>query len=399
VEVEQGVRVIASAVDARLPEVAENIQRKMHSEVPEFYVIDDPALRHAEADAIRASLEAIIRGLVDQLEVQDTVPGAMLKQARLAAQANASLHALLRKSRIAQSVAWDAFLDEAQRVVEDDELRALALRRISQYQFAWNDYMSAALVTEYEAEHRLYFLERPDRKKRAMVTAVLAGSPADEVAMGYSMSGWHLAVVAWGDHPETAIRNVATLLGSQSLVVSATDGAYFGWLRSVKRRKEPVPNLTMAKLPPGTRVSYGQVAEGIEGFRRSHRQAGLAYRVARLQSEPFTAYRDVALEALLLRDLPAAHEFVVQELGPLLDNSRRSNTLLETIKVYFATGHNASATGARLMVNERTVAYRLRSVEVALGTTVWERRDEIAAAIRVAGLLENAASAGAEQQD
>jgi len=393
-EVEQGVRTVAAALDARLTELADSVQRQMHAEVPEFYVNDDPALRQAESDAIRGSLEAILRGLVDQLEVEATVPGAMLKQARLAAQANVSLYALLRKSRIAQSVTWDAFLDVAQHVISDDDLRGMALRRISQYQFAWNDVVSAALVSEYEAEHRLYFLERPDRKRRAIVNAVLAGSPPDEAAMGYQLTGWHFAVVAWGEHPEAAIQAIGATQGSGHLKVSGTDGAVFAWFRSVRKRKDEGPDLSAVKLPIGTRLAIGQYAEGVEGFRRSHRQAGLAYRVARLGCDDITAYRDVALEALLLRDLPAASEFVQQELGPLLDGSPRSRTLLETVKIYYATGHNASATGLRLGVNERTVAYRLRSLEDALGNTVWQRRDEIAAAIRVAALLEHA-SAGA----
>lgn len=393
-EVEQGVRTVAAALDARLTDLADSVQSQMHAEVPEFYVNDDPALRQAESDAIRESLEAIMRGLVDQLEVEATVPGAMLKQARLAAQANVSLYALLRKSRIAQSVTWDAFLDVAQHVISDDDLRGMALRRISQYQFAWNDVVSAALVSEYEAEHRLYFLERPDRKKRAIVNAVLAGSPPDEAAMGYQLTGWHFAVVAWGEHPEAAIQAIGATQGSRHLKVSTTDGAVFAWFRSVRKRNDQGPDLSAVKLPMGTRLAIGQYAEGVEGFRRSHRQAGLAYRVARLGCDDITAYRDVALEALLLRDLAAASEFVQQELGPLLDGSPRSRTLLETVKIYYATGHNASATGLRLGVNERTVAYRLRSLEDALGNTVWQRRDEIAAAIRVAALLQHA-SAGA----
>lgn len=391
-EVEQGVRTVAAALDARLLKLTDYIQQQMHAEVPEYYVTDEPALRQAEVAAIRASLEAILRGLVDHLEVQDAVPGAMLKQARLAAQANVSLYALLRKSRIAQAVTWDAFLDVAQQVISDDELRGMVLRRISQYQFAWNDCVSASVVSQYEAEHRLYYRERPDRKRRALVNAVLSGAPPDESAMGYPMTGWHFAVVAWGGQPELAVNAIGATLGLRHLTVSATDGAVFGWFRSVKNPKEAGPGLSAVSLQGETRLAYGQYAEGVEGFRRSHRQAALAYRVARLGSAPITAYRDVALEALLLRDLPAANEFVLQELGPLLDGSARSRTLLETVRAYYATGHNASATGLRLGVNERTVAYRLRSVEEALGHNVWARRDEIAAAIRVSGLLEHVAT-------
>ncbi|WP_330474618.1 PucR family transcriptional regulator [Terrabacter sp. C0L_2] len=392
-QVEQGVRAVVSAVREELSELVVLVQARLHEEVPEFYVAGDPTLSGAELETVPASLEAIFRGLADQLEVEDTVPGVMLRQARLAAQVNASLHALIRKQRVAQAAMWDAFFDAAQRVVSDDELRAAVLRRISQYHFAWNDHIVAVLISEYEAEHRLYFLQRTDRKKRAMVNAVLAGTPPDEQSLGYPMSGRHLAVIAWGEQPEAAIKHIASRLGAKYLLVSGTDDAYFGWIRRAARSTRSDDDLTSVELPPNTRVACGHYANDVAGFRASHARASLAYRVAKLGNRRLTWYRDVSLEALVLRDLPAAGEFVRQELGSLLDGSVRSRTLLETIKTYYALGQNAAATGARLKVNERTVAYRLRSVEGMLGNTVWERREEIAVAIRIAELLEHTRAA------
>lgn len=383
--------MVVSAVRAALPELVSSVQGRLHEEVPEFYVVDDPALSSAEVETIPASLEAILLGLVEHLNVEDAVPEVMLRQARMAAQASVSLHALLRKQRVAQAATWDAFLDAAQRVVADDELRGAVLRRISQYHFAWNDHVVATLISEYEAEHRLYFMERSDRKKRAVVNAVLAGAPADEQALGYPMSGRHLAVVAWGEKPEAAVKQIGAGLGAKYLSVSGTDGACFGWFRRATHSNKSDDDLASVILPPGTQVACGQYANDIEGFRSSHVQAGLAYRVGKLGAQSITWYLDVSLEALVLRDLPAAREFARLELGGLLDGSGRSRTLLETIKTYYALGQNAAATGAQLYVNERTVAYRLRSIEGALGSTVWERRDQIAVAIRIAELLDPAA--------
>ncbi len=379
-----------TAVRAALPELVGFVQARLHEEVPEFYVVDDPTLSSAEAETIPFSLEAILHGLAHQLDVADAVPGAMLRQARLAAQANVSVHALVRKQRVAQATMWDAFLDAAQRVVSDDELRGAALRRISQYHFAWNDHVVAALITEYEAEHRVYFMQRSDRKKRALINAVLAGSPPDEQALGYPMGGRHLAVVAWGEKPEAAIKNIASRLDAKLLTIGGTDDTCFAWFRRTTRSTSSDDNLNFIELPANTQIACGQYANDVTGFRTSHVQAGLAYRVAKLGNRCVTWYRDVSLEALVLRDLPAAQEFVRQELGGLLDGSGRSRILLETIKAYYVLGQNAAATGTHLKVNERTVAYRLKSVESALGNTVWERRDEIAVAIRIAELLEDA---------
>lgn len=380
--------MVVSAVRATLPELVVFVRARLHEEVSEFYVVDDPTLSGVEAETIPAALEAILYGLANQVDVEDAVPTALLRQARLAAQANVSLHALLRRQRVAQATMWDAFLQAAQRAVDEDELRSATLRRISQYHFAWNDHVVATLISEYEAEHRAYFTRHSDRKKRAMVNAVLAGSPPDERALGYPMQGRHLSVIAWGEKPDVAIKHIASRLSAKYLIVSGIDDAFFGWFRRATRSTGADDNLAGVELPANTQIACGQYANNVEGFRASHAQAGLAYRVARLGSQPVTWYREVSLEALVLRDLPAAHQFVRQELGGLLDGSVRSRTLLETIKTYYALGQNAAATGVRLDVNERTVAYRLRSVEGALGSTVWERRDEISVALRIADLLE-----------
>lgn len=399
VEVEQGVRMVVAAVRSTLPELVVSVRDRLHAEVPEFYVVYDPALSGAEMQTVPESLEAILQGLVDRVEVEDAVPGVMLKQARLAAQANVSLHALVRKQRVAQAATWDAFLDAAERVVSDEKLRSAALRGISQYHFAWNDHVVATLISVYEAEHRVYFAERSDRKKRARINAVLAGAPPDEAALGYPMSGRHLGVIAWGEDPVAAMKRIAAALDAKSLTVSGTDDTYLGWFRRPSRSGNFDDDLQGVDLPPNTQIACGEYGNGVDGFRSSHVQAGLAYRVARLTDQKLTWYRNVSLESLVLRDLPAAHEFVRQELGGLLDGSTRSRTLLHTIKTYYELGQNAAATGSRLHVNERTVAYRLRSVEGAIGNTVWDRRDEIAVAIRIAELLERSAATTVPQSN
>lgn len=387
-EVEQGIRAIVKAVEAELPELAALVRTRLREEVAEFYVVDDPALSTFELETISSSLASILQGLADQRDVEDAVPERMLRQARLAAQANVSLHALLRKQRVAHAVMWDAFLEAAQRVVVDDKLRSTALRSISQYHFAWNDHVIVTLISEYEAEHRLYFTARSDRKKRAMVKAVLGGSTADENALGYPMGGRHLAIIAWGDKPEAVIRSIGTALGGNCLIVSGIDDAYFGWVHRATHSTNSDDDLASVVVPQNTQVACGQYANDLVGFRSSHVQAGRTYRVARLGTRPLTWYRNVSLEALVLRDLPTAHDFVRYELGPLLDASERSRVLLKTLKTYYELGQNAAATGVRLDINERTVAYRLRTIEELLGSTVWERREELGVAIRIAEIQE-----------
>ena len=139
----------------------------------------------------------------------------------------------------------------------------------------------------------------------------------------------------------------------------------------------------MEGLPAGFFVAFGDIAEGLEGFRISHREARQAYRIGRQLSSDKIRYRDVALLSLTTGDEGLAREFMKRELGPLAEDNQRAQELRITLREYFATGHNASLTGSRLGLNDRTVAYRLRTVEERLGTPILARRDELSVALRL----------------
>jgi DNA-binding PucR family transcriptional regulator len=94
-------------------------------------------------------------------------------------------------------------------------------------------------------------------------------------------------------------------------------------------------------------------------------------------------YSDVSLEATLMTDPDAARRFINHELGPLAEESERSEKLRLTLEAYLRTGMNASAAAAVLNVSDRTVAYRIRRLEEMLGLTVTGRGAELAAALRM----------------
>ena len=100
-----------------------------------------------------------------------------------------------------------------------------------------------------------------------------------------------------------------------------------------------------------------------------------------------TTFADVALLALTLQDPTLAREFVRCELGPLAGDDTRSQLLRETLRAYFDAGQNAAAAAAALGVHERTVTYRLRSIEERLGRPLRTRRDELGVALRLAPVV------------
>ncbi|MER5438430.1 helix-turn-helix domain-containing protein [Streptomyces sp. NPDC002790] len=386
---EDNLRTLSDTIRERLPALTDAIQHRLREEVPEYYVRDDPRLAASETESIMSSLRDILDGLTGNREAPATASDATLREARLAAQANLDLHALLHTSRVAQACLWDVFLEVANEHIQDDEERLDMLRRVSKFHFAWNDRVTASIIDTYQKEYSAFYLQGRDRKRRAMVRDILAGLPVDAAALGYQLRGRHLALIAWGGSPEAALKRIATTFGWQVLTVAGSDDTVLAWLGRPGTKSTGDQDVSAVDFGPDTYVACGQYANDVEGFRLSHRQAWQAYRVARISARQVTWYQDVALEALVLRDLTAVSDFVSQELGPLHGTGERARVLRGTLVAYFASGQNAASTATVIGVHERTVAYRLRSIEKWLGVSVSARRDELSVALRLFELLES----------
>jgi len=142
----------------------------------------------------------------------------------------------------------------------------------------------------------------------------------------------------------------------------------------------------------------GDVSFGEAGFVQTHREALQAYRVAVIGGAPLTRYDDVALEALVVQDERLAKDFVARELGPLAAPDGKAARLRATLRAYFRLGQNASAAGALLKVHERTVGYRLATIEERIGRPIARRRDELGLALRIHALIESRFGAVGEEE-
>lgn len=384
---EDDVRRVADGVRERLPSLSTAIARRLREEVPEFYLRDDPVLRAAEGETITTAVRDLLDSLIEDRPPPDHASDATLREARLAAQAGVDLYALLRTSRVGQALTWDCLLEVADELIPDAARRLPVLRHVSRYHFAWNDRVSVSVIEAYQREHDAFYLRGRDRKRRALVRDLLAGIPVSEAALGYGMRGRHLGIISWGATPEATIKKAAIALGWQALTVSGAADTVVGWLGRPTTKPSEDDDLSAIEVPSETFLALGQWANDAEGMRLTYRQAWQAYRVARIRPQPLTRYSAVALEALVLRDLPAVQDFVVEQLGPLYGADERAGVLRETLSAYFANGQNAASTALVIGVHERTVAYRLRSAEKWLGRSIAASRDELSIALRMYDLL------------
>lgn len=397
--IEQDLKAVAEAVRRRIPEIASDIEREVVAQVPESHGKDDPILSEKERPSIVSALTGIVNGLASGRRLPDSASDAALQEARVVAQAGVDLHALLKTYRVGQAITWNAILEEAMRVIPDDERRVAVLRQASDFHYAWNDKVTEGVVATYQAEYNAYFFRSQDRKRRAVVSDLLRGVPTDTELLGYNLRTEHLAIVAWGRSPEANIRTIAQALEARHLTVSGTSGTVLGWLGGSSLTRTLEAGTDAIKAMPGTYLSLGEVSLGVEGFRLSHRQAWQAYRVNRIRPRSIVRYDEVALEALVLRDRQGMRDFVSRELRGLDEDEARTDLLRDTLKAYFKSGQNAASTASAIHVHERTVAYRLRSVEQRLGVSINSRRDEIAVALRLADILSAMGANEGQEED
>jgi hypothetical protein len=396
--IDDSLRRLTLGLQERIPLIATDIRKRLVADVPEYYEGGDPALLEADRRSTGSALHALVDGLAHGRTPPERVSGLAIEEARLAAQAGIDLWVMLRCYRVAQAVARQAIIEEAERLLDDPEQRLATITLALDYHFEWNERVTTGLIDAYQRERELLFRDR-ERQKREFVRDLLHGLPVDTGKMAYNLRGEHLGVVAWGASPEESVTALAAAVGGKAFSVSGTAGAIFGWVGAEGLTAQQRSLSSGFEPPAATFVAMGEPAEGPDGFRTTHRQALQAYRVAFVRPQPLTRYREVALEALVMRDLQLVRDFVAYELGPIAADDHRDTVLRATLNAYFQTGQNASSAAHLLGVHERTISYRLRSVEQRLGVPVSSRRDELTVALRLLALLSASEPAGEELGD
>lgn len=378
-------RLLATELASRRDRLVAEYLARLREEVPEWSV-ERPEL----AETIRVGAEEAIGGELRALaeeSLPETCPEFDAEGARQCARLGVPLEAVLLQYRLGHAVQWDEWLD----VVEGHELPAAGRRELlergSRFLFAYANRLTGFVVGEY-ARERESLLRESEQRRMFLVREVLAGREAAVDALGYDLSLNHVGVIAWGDAPEQAVRAVARGLGRSVLVVGAGEGDCWGWIGAVRPAEDPRrPGLEGVVVPGGTRLAVGDEEQGVEGFRRTHRQAALARRAAATCDENVLHHSAIALEALASADPEAARAFVVKELRGLDAADRRTARLRETLLHYFRSGQNAAAAAAALGVHQQTVGHRLRTIEELIGGPVNERRAELELALRLRDFL------------
>lgn len=382
---DEALKGVAEGLLERREQLADELVGEIHRRVPEYAEFDGPELWEAVRDSCIANLETGLRALAGDRHVPEHVPDDARELALLTARLGLPLGGLLRTYRIGHAIVWEQVFELLEAAPASAAARRGAIAAASDYLFEHVDRVSAMVTEEYTAE-RDRFLRSREQRRTQLVRDVLDGAdpnPAEATGtLDYDLRLHHLALVVAAPDVEAAVRSLAAELDAphRLVIVLAGDTAW-GWLG--RTREFDLPE----RLPAvaGARISFGEPAAAVAGFRTSHRQARDAHRVALRcgeRAQP-VRYDDVALESLAAGDPGRAAVFVGRELRGIDGDDARSRRLRQTLRAYFAAGQNASSAAATLGVHEHTVAYRLRTIEAALGRPVTARRAELETALRL----------------
>ena len=330
--------------------------------------------------------------------------------------------AALDSYRTGQSVAWRFWMEICFELTSDPgelhELLAVSSLSISTFL----DDTIAAVSARMEAE-RADLTGGTHAQRRATIGLLLEGAPITaaraEMQLGYRFTGTHTALILWSGQAASdaveasAIRESSASGSAASTAVEAASGsadleacaeavmkasgadrrltvvasaaALWLWL--------PVPAPTSAQLAPvvarhpQVRVAVGRAGDDLEGFRRSHLDAGVAQQMlADLTTRrQIASFSDVQLVALLARDAARAEEFVDDTLGGLGGGSSGGGEaeLRDIVLAYIREQCNASRAAERLYTHRNTVLRRLARADELLPRPLAENVVHVGAALEL----------------
>lgn len=312
--------------------------------------------------AMRDQLQTIFRALLQGIDVaQLVVPATHTEYARALARQDIPIKAMMHAHRLGQRRLGELVVAELQAAGLAPEAQVAVIETLARTLSKYVDVLSQQALSAYQGEHELRLKARRIAGE-AQIREVLDGAKAVDaeavsLAIGYPLSWEHLALVVWYPRGEAAhdrfaslwdfVRALAVAAGSTAIPLLVDTGREASWVWLPYRR---VPGNAVANIREfvGQRtyapnLAIGVMGCGVEGFRRSHRQAQRARAAAGEgigQSNVVVAATDtgVVSAALLDADVEEMRGWVADVLGPLASDTDDDARLREILRIYLSFG-------------------------------------------------------------
>lgn len=391
---------IAGAVRADVGTLSGQVLAEIDAGLPELG--RDPRVRELLVGTVESSLDGALGILTGGRDPADApVPPVATDLARRLAQQGVAVTVLLRAYRLGQAAFQQLLITRIAAEGLDADRVALAARELSAVAFGYVDRVSEEMVAVHQAE-RDGWVRRRNAAVLATVNAVLAGRggpPAEvEQALGYGMTGTHVAAVLWcpadaadpGRALERTAAEVADALDCPRppLLVAPDAATLWAWYPAPAADPDDVGG---PGDETGVLVAFGTPEAGPAGFRRSHGRARQAQAVA-VAAAPgarrtVTTARAIGPLVLLGGDPDLLAGWVAEVLGGLATDDEPHERLRVTLDAYLSSGGSLAAAAAELHLHKNSVQYRLRRADEVRGRPLSEDRLDVEVALRACRLL------------
>jgi hypothetical protein len=336
-------------------------------------------LRAAVAAVVEYGLLALEQGG----EWPVSVPPAAVAQAHRAARGGVSLETVLLRYTAGHMLLVEFIMEEAEQ--SDFSGQRAGLRHVLRVLGSLLERLQASIASEYKQEVKRMG-RSPEQRRAELVQRLLAGASVDAGELGYELDAWHLGMIATGVSAEETIRYLARSLDRHLLSVARSDESVWAWLGGRQRLETAdIERLMSTEGPVGVSLAIGESGRGVEAWRLTHHQAQGALLVALHRPQRLTLYAEDMLLAAVLRDDTLAKSLEEVYLSPL-GSGRDGAALCETLRAYFAAGHNVKETAEDLDVDRNTVRNRLDKIERRLGYLPRAHQAELEVALRLEAL-------------
>ncbi len=379
---------------ARHTTLAQELTSAIKARMPEFRKID-PGLQRTLDEMTRHVIQVTVGGLIDLKPCPPPPPTSpTLAFARRMGERGLPAYRTVLVGQIAQRWLLNRMLAELELALPEPASLDLVVPMVT-----WQ-LSCFSVLDDAVGEQHMMAQERTRAKVGGIAPedvafALEVAEDVDQIEalLHYVLDARHLGLVVWSQHGTVRgnrlvriVRALRQLGPVDDVVVSPRDlVSVHAWVSLGGPVRQATTQISRALWTTAElRVSFGEPAHGLVGFRSTHYQAVAAHDVAQLPGsigEPAVRYRDVAVTSLLSRHAGESQPWVLSVLGELGTECDDRARLRETLRVYLEVGENASAAATRLFVHRNTVKYRVARAIDELGVSFETNRLAVAAAL------------------
>jgi len=357
--VDSDVARIVARLDEQAAALSDALCTLAQDNVPELP--RDERMSELMRAAMRDQLHTICRALLSDIDVTEiAVPPTHTEYARSLARRDIPINAMMRAHRLGQRRLGEAVFAELQAAGMAPETQVAVVESLARTLSKYVDVLSQQALAAYQGEYALQLTAQriaSETQIRDLLDSAKSFDVEDvSAAIGYPLSGEHLALIAWysavdGPHERGAslgefVRALAVAADATArpLLVGAERAVWWVWLPYRLVPGDAVANIRdfVRLRADAPSLAIGAMGCGIEGFRRSHRQALRARTAAEALGQPadVVAATDAGIvsAALLDADVEEIRGWVADVLGPLAFDNDDDSRLRQILRIYLYYG-------------------------------------------------------------